>query len=80
MIFTVSEPCQKLLFFNPGRSTPTVNTGAFGSELSVSPGRLIDTNLRNGDALLTAASLVGEFLFNGNTLFVIGMKTKKITR
>jgi len=53
----------------PGRSTPR-NTGAFGSELSVSPGRLI--NLRNGMPLLTAEASGGEFLFNGNTLFVIG--------
>lgn len=71
--------------FNPNRvdfvdrpggtstTNTTVNSGNFGTELSASPGRLIDTDLSNGDAFANSRKpLVGEFLFNGNTVFAIG--------
>ena len=71
--------------FNPNRvdfvdrpggtstTNTTVNSGDFGTELSASPGRLIDTDLSNGDAFANSRKpLVGEFLFNGNTVFAIG--------
>lgn len=71
--------------FNPSRVTfvdrpggdsttdITVTSGTNGAELSASPGRIIDTDLSDGDAFVTSRKpLVGEFLFNGNKIFVIG--------
>jgi hypothetical protein len=71
--------------FNPNRvdfvdrpggtstTNTTVNRGDFGPEVSASPGRLIDTDISNGDAFNNSRKpLVGEFLFNGETVFVIG--------
>jgi endonuclease/exonuclease/phosphatase family metal-dependent hydrolase len=51
----------------------TVTTGEEGPELSASPGRIIDTDLSDGDAFANSRKpLVGEFVFNGNSVFVIG--------
>lgn len=71
--------------FNPERvdfvdtpgGTSTTNTtvisGEEGLELSTSPGRIIDTDLSDGDAFANSRKpLVGEFVFNGNSVFVIG--------
>ncbi|MEP0856232.1 endonuclease/exonuclease/phosphatase family protein [Trichocoleus sp. DQ-U1] len=71
--------------FNPNRvefvdrpsgtsiTNTTVNSGTDGVELSASPGRILDTNLSNGDAFANSRKpLVGEFLFKGNQVFVIG--------
>lgn len=71
--------------FNPNRvdfvdrpsgsstTNTTVDAGEFGAELSASPGRIIDTNLSDGDAFANSRKpLVGEFNFNGNQVFVIG--------
>lgn len=56
-----------------GTTTNTTIGGASDPELSASPGRIIDTDLSNGDAFASSRKpLVGEFLFNGNTVFVIG--------
>jgi predicted extracellular nuclease len=70
--------------FNPNRvnfidrpgGTSTTNTtviqGISGVELSASPGRLIDSNLSDGDAFEESRKpLVGEFVFNGNKLFIV---------
>ena len=71
--------------FNPNRvdfvdrpsgtstTNTTVNNDTSGAELSASPGRIIDTDLTNGDAFANSRKpLVGEFIFNGNQVFVIG--------
>ncbi|WP_199328984.1 endonuclease/exonuclease/phosphatase family protein [Coleofasciculus sp. FACHB-1120] len=71
--------------FNPNRvefvdrpgGTSTTNTsvisGTEGAELSASPGQIVDTDLSDGDAFADSRKpLVGEFLFNGNQVFVIG--------
>jgi predicted extracellular nuclease len=51
----------------------TVVSTPNGTELSASPGRIIDTDLSDGDAFANSRKpLVGEFLFNGNKVFVIG--------
>jgi hypothetical protein len=51
----------------------TVTSGVNGAEISASPGRIIDTDLSDGDAFANSRKpLVGEFLFNGNKIFVIG--------
>ncbi|MFB2770098.1 endonuclease/exonuclease/phosphatase family protein [Pelatocladus sp. BLCC-F211] len=66
--------------YNPNRvdfvdrpgGTPTTNTTVVNGELSASPGRLVDTNLSDGDAFANSRKpLVGEFVFNGNTVFVV---------
>jgi predicted extracellular nuclease len=66
--------------FNPNRvdfvdrpgGTSTTNTTVVNGELSASPGRLIDTDLSDGDAFANSRKpLVGEFVFNGNTVFVV---------
>ncbi|WP_315790371.1 lamin tail domain-containing protein [Fischerella sp. JS2] len=66
--------------FNPNRvdfvdrpgGTSTTNTTIVNGELSASPGRLIDTDLSDGDAFANSRKpLVGEFVFNGNTVFVV---------
>ncbi|MEB3310094.1 MAG: choice-of-anchor I family protein [Snowella sp.] len=42
-------------------------------DLSLSPGRIVDNNLSNGDTFNASRKpLVGEFTFNGETVFVIG--------
>jgi hypothetical protein len=60
----------------PGGSSTTnttVESGSSGAELSASPGRLLDTDLSDGDAFANSRKpLVGEFLFNGNQVIVIG--------
>ena len=70
--------------FNPERvdfvdrpgGTSTTNTTVIdgnGAELSASPGRIVDTDLSDGDAFANSRKpLVGEFIFNGNQVFVIG--------
>jgi Ca2+-binding RTX toxin-like protein len=62
-------------FVERGGGTSTTNTtvgGASDPELSASPGRIIDTDLSDGDAFARSRKpLVGEFLFNGNTVFAI---------
>lgn len=67
--------------FNPDRvdfvdrpgGTSTTNTTVSNGTVSASPGRLIDTDLSNGDAFANSRKpLVGEFNFNGNQVFVIG--------
>jgi len=56
----------------------TVASVAGEPELSASPGRLLDTNPNEADTFPgddfanSRKPLVGEFLFNGNTVFVIG--------
>jgi YVTN family beta-propeller protein len=66
--------------FNPARVSfvdrpgggATVNTTA-EDQLSSSPGRLLDTDLSNGDAFARSRKpLVGEFIFQGQTVYVIG--------
>ncbi|HIK06262.1 MAG TPA: hypothetical protein IGS40_16355 [Trichormus sp. M33_DOE_039] len=50
----------------------TVNNVGGTPELSSSPGRILDTDLTDGDAFANSRKpLVGEFLFNGNKVFVI---------
>ena len=52
--------------FNPDRVDFVDTPGS-------SPSRLIDTDLSNGDAFANSRKpLVGEFLFNGNQVYVIG--------
>ena len=70
--------------FNPERvdfvdrpgGNSTTNTTVIdgnGAELSASPGRIVDTDLSDGDAFANSRKpLVGEFIFNGNQVFVIG--------
>jgi predicted extracellular nuclease len=71
--------------FNPNRvdfvdrpggtstTNTTVSNGDSGPELSASPGRLIDTDLSNADAFEDSRKpVVGEFVFNGNKVFVVG--------
>ncbi|MBD1929609.1 lamin tail domain-containing protein [Trichocoleus sp. FACHB-90] len=70
--------------FNPERvdfvdrpgGTSTTNTTVIdgnGAELSASPGRIVDTDLSDGDAFANSRKpLVGEFIFNDNQVFVIG--------
>lgn len=67
--------------FNPARVSfvdrpgggAAVNTTATKDGISASPGRLIDTDLSNGDAFERSRKpVVGEFLFKGNQVFVIG--------
>ncbi|NJK34239.1 MAG: DUF4114 domain-containing protein [Oscillatoriales cyanobacterium SM2_2_1] len=42
-------------------------------QLSLSPGRILDQNLADGNAFNASRKpLVGEFLFNGQTVFVVG--------
>ena len=67
--------------FNPGRvdfverpggtstTSTTVNSSAFGPELSASPGLIQPTDPAFNSS---RKPLVGEFLFNGNTVFAIG--------
>ncbi|QLE56888.1 endonuclease/exonuclease/phosphatase family protein [Nostoc sp. TCL26-01] len=57
-----------------GTTVDTTVTNVNGSpQLSSSPGRIVDTDLSNGDAFTSSRKpLVGEFLFNGNRVFVIG--------
>ncbi|MGI8499870.1 MAG: endonuclease/exonuclease/phosphatase family protein [Hassallia sp.] len=51
----------------------TVNNVGGVPQLSASPGRILDTDLSNGDAFVTSRKpLVGEFIFNGQTVFVVG--------
>jgi uncharacterized protein len=51
----------------------TVNNVGGVPQLSASPGRILDTDLSNGDAFSNSRKpLVGEFLFNGRTVFVVG--------
>ncbi|MBD2776074.1 hypothetical protein ICL16_29450 [Iningainema sp. BLCCT55] len=51
----------------------TVNNVGGVPQLSASPGRIIDTDLSNGDAFANSRKpLVGEFIFNGQTVFVVG--------
>ncbi|RAM52047.1 MAG: hypothetical protein C6Y22_08425 [Hapalosiphonaceae cyanobacterium JJU2] len=66
--------------YNPNRvdfvdrpgGTSTTDTTVVNGELSASPGRLVDTNLSDGDAFANSRKpLVGEFVFNGNTVFVV---------
>ncbi|WP_427162345.1 endonuclease/exonuclease/phosphatase family protein [Aliinostoc sp. HNIBRCY26] len=50
----------------------TVNNVNGNPELSSSPGRILDTDLSDGNAFANSRKpLVGEFLFNGNKVFVI---------
>ncbi|XQQ06391.1 MAG: choice-of-anchor I family protein [Leptolyngbya sp. IPPAS B-1204] len=67
--------------FNPDRVSfvdrpgggATVNTTVTKDGISTSPGRLIDTDLSDGDAFEDSRKpVVGEFLFQGNRVFVIG--------
>ncbi|MCP6762338.1 MAG: lamin tail domain-containing protein [Fischerella sp. CENA71] len=59
-------------FVNRPGGTSTTNTTVVNGELSASPGRLIDTDLSDGDAFANSRKpLVGEFVFNGNTVFVV---------
>ncbi len=66
--------------YNPNRvdfvdrpgGTSTSNTTVVNGELSTSPGRLVDTDLSDGDAFANSRKpLVGEFVFNGNKVFVV---------
>jgi len=51
----------------------TVNNVGGDPQLSFSPGRIVDTDLSDGDAFANSRKpLVGEFIFNGHKLFVIG--------
>ncbi len=51
----------------------TVNNVGGVPQLSASPGRILDTDPSNGDAFVTSRKpLVGEFIFNGQTVFVVG--------
>lgn len=67
--------------FNPARVSfvgrpgggATVNTTVTQDGISASPGRLLDTDLSNGDAFQSSRKpVVGEFSFRGETLFVVG--------
>jgi predicted extracellular nuclease len=62
----------RVTFVDRGNATATeatsVTLGATGLELSLSPGRIDPTNSAFTD---TSKSLVGEFLFNGQKIFVI---------
>ncbi|MBW4599360.1 MAG: esterase-like activity of phytase family protein [Calothrix sp. FI2-JRJ7] len=54
-------------------SNTNINNVAGNPELSASPGRLVDTDLSDGDAFASSRKpLVGEFVFQGQTVFVIG--------
>ena len=74
-----------VFLFNPARvqfvdrpgGGPNINTGVVNvggqPQFSISPGRIIDTNLADGDAFSASRKpLVGEFVFNGEKFFVIG--------
>jgi predicted extracellular nuclease len=51
----------------------TVNNVGGVPQLSASPGRILDTDSSNGNAFVNSRKpLVGEFLFNGQTVFVVG--------
>ncbi len=51
----------------------TVNNVGGVPQLSASPGRIIDTDSSNGNAFVNSRKpLVGEFIFNGQTVFVVG--------
>jgi len=51
----------------------TVNNVDGVPQLSASPGRILDTDSSNGDAFVNSRKpLVGEFIFNGQTVFVVG--------
>lgn len=67
--------------FNPNRVSfvdrpgggSTVNTTVTQEGISASPGRLLDPDLSDGDAFERSRKpLVGEFLFQGNPVYVIG--------
>lgn len=71
--------------FNPNRvdfvdrpgGGSTVDTTVINNngtpQLSSSPGRILDTDSSNGNAFENSRKpLVGEFLFNGRTIFVVG--------
>lgn len=67
--------------FNPDRvdfvdrpgGNSTTDTTIINGQPSASPGRIVDTDLSDGDAFRSSRKpLVGEFVFNGNTVFVIG--------
>ncbi|MCV3216806.1 type I secretion C-terminal target domain-containing protein [Plectonema radiosum NIES-515] len=51
----------------------TVNNVGGVPQLSASPGRILDTDPSNGNAFINSRKpLVGEFIFNGQTVFVVG--------
>ncbi|MBD2604388.1 endonuclease/exonuclease/phosphatase family protein [Scytonema hofmannii FACHB-248] len=51
----------------------TVNNVGGVPQLSASPGRILDTDPSNGSAFVSSRKpLVGEFIFNGQTVFVVG--------
>ena len=51
----------------------TVNNVGGIPQLSASPGRILDTDPSNGNAFVNSRKpLVGEFIFNGQTVFVVG--------
>ncbi|MBW4445657.1 MAG: hypothetical protein KME38_01955 [Spirirestis rafaelensis WJT71-NPBG6] len=51
----------------------TVNNVGGVPQLSASPGRILDTDPSNGNAFDNSRKpLVGEFIFNGQTVFVVG--------
>ena len=67
--------------FNPDRVSfvdrlgggATTNTSLVNGDLSASPGRLLDTNLANGNAFANSRKpLVGEFEFQGNRVIIVG--------
>ncbi|OKH33733.1 hypothetical protein NIES2101_39680 [Calothrix sp. HK-06] len=54
-------------------SNTNINNVTGNPKLSVSPGRLVDTDLSDGDAFASSRKpLVGEFVFQGQTVFIIG--------
>lgn len=54
-------------------NTTVINTPGGIPQLSASPGRIVDTNLVDGNAFATSRKpLVGEFIFQGQTVFVVG--------
>lgn len=72
---------QRVQFVERGTSTlaersiaNTTVTNVNGKpQLSLSPGRILDQNLADGNAFNASRKpLVGEFIFNGQTVFVIG--------
>ena len=67
--------------FNPDRVSfvdrlgggATTNTSLVNGDLSASPGRLLDTNLADGNAFANSRKpLVGEFEFQGKRVIIVG--------
>ncbi len=66
------NPARVSFIDRPGGSA-TTNTTVVNGEPSASPGRLIDTDLSNGDAFANSRKpLVGEFEFQGERVVIIG--------